>query len=145
MLAAQGILVPARQEIPCTSPILSSPAPAEIGRAMKLPKPDDIPLSEIAAALEISDPRLAGRLTGPAHLRRRWLEFVVMVLAMAALLGGLPLTLASPPLGCALCVSGFVTLTGVTFTMTRRYPNSRWLSMLGCRPSSAARRSGADN
>lgn len=90
-------------------------------------KPDDV-LGQIAVALKRSDPRLADRLTGQVHRRRQSQELASALVALAALVGGLPLILASPFWGCMLCVSGFVALTGITFAMTQHYPCSRWLS-----------------
>lgn len=107
------------------APIHPRDAPAASEQAVKPAEPDAV-LGQMAAVLMRSDPRLAARLTGHAHLPSRSKEIALLLVAMAARVGGLPMTLAFPFWGCLLCISGFVALAGITFAMTRHYPYSRW-------------------
>jgi hypothetical protein len=79
-------------------------------------------LEEIAGALTVTDPALAARLARlPTRPRSAVAAVAGAATAMVVMIGGLPLTLASPLWGCCLSISGFLALSAATFNLTQRW------------------------
>jgi hypothetical protein len=77
-------------------------------------------LEQIAVALTVTDPALAAQLARwPTRPQSVAAGVVAAATAMAVMMGGLPLTLASPVWGCALSISGFIALSAAAMNLTR--------------------------
>jgi hypothetical protein len=79
-------------------------------------------LEQIAGALMVTDPALAAQFTHlPTRPRSAAAAVAAAATAMVVMIGGLPLTLASPLWGSCLRISGFIALCGATLNLTRRW------------------------
>lgn len=131
---------PARPTVSLAQMAATDPAPAPLGThrrpsptgvfrtalncrcRMSLTAREHRLLKDIAGALMVTDPGLAAQFALlPTRPRSAAAAVAAAAAAMVVMIGGLPLTLASPLWGCCLSISGFICLCGATLHLTRRW------------------------